>query len=213
MDVRVLSCGIFQPELEKILPGVRMELADCGIDVSFVAPALHVDYKKLKAGISEGLESLETRAGDAEYAKNGGREKLLLYGSMCHPDIAQIAGEHAAIYPSQGNCIDMFLSPEEKKRIEGGDNVFFMTGGWFKYWRDIFQQGQGWDSIDARINFGRYDKILVLDSGSHDISEEELFEFFDYIQVPIDIEPITLDYFRKLVADICRRAAGADSVI
>jgi hypothetical protein len=176
------------------------------IEISFVPPALHVDYKKLKEGILTGLASIAKPTGQTE------QKILLFYGSMCHPDLAQMAGESGAIHPREGNCIDMFLSPGQKKEIEASENVFFMTGGWFKHWREIFQQGQGWDTIDARINFGRYDKILILDSGSHDISEEEIFEFYDYIQVPIDIEPITLDYFKSVVTNICREVMNVNTV-
>jgi hypothetical protein len=153
----------------------------------------------LRDGITAGFESL------TKQKEEDSDKKLLLYGSMCHPDIARMADEYGAALPCEGNCIDMFLSPERKKELEGGENVFFMTSGWLQYWRDIFQLGQGWDTIDARINFGRYDKCLILDSGSYDISEEEIFDFFEYIQVPIDIEPLTLDHFKNILTDIYRK--------
>jgi hypothetical protein len=204
MGLRILSCGIFQPELEHILPDVRHEPLDRDIAVSFVAPALHVDYKKLKDGIAEGFRSLENPSYREEKSAGG---IVLLYGSMCHPDIAQMAGEHGAVCPREGNCIDMFLSPERKKEMEGGENVFFMTTGWFKHWRGIFRDGQGWDAIDARMNFGRYDKILILDSGISDFAEEEILDLFDYTQVPIDIEPVAPGYFKDIVVNACLRAA------
>jgi hypothetical protein len=38
---------------------------------------------------------------------------------------------------------------------------------------------------------------LSMDTGINPLSEEEILEFFDPIQVPIEIQPIRLDYFRS----------------
>ncbi|GMO47840.1 MAG: hypothetical protein Ta2G_03440 [Termitinemataceae bacterium] len=45
----------------------------------------------------------------------------------------------------------------------------------------------------------------MLDSGVIEISDEELFEFFEYTQVPIEIEKISLDYFETIVFDLCKK--------
>jgi hypothetical protein len=192
MVVHILSCGIFQPEIEKILPEIKLELLNQNIEISFVPPALHVDNNKLKVGIVNELEHLKDQ------------KTVLLYGSMCHPELHQIVSDYGVTYPNAPNCIELLLDPERKKEIDRTCNVFYMTSGWFKYWREIFQQGQGWDSIDARMNFGLYDKILVLDSGIAEISNEEILELFDYVQVPIDIEQISLDYFKNVITEMCR---------
>ena len=57
-------------------------------------------------------------------------------------------------------------------------------------------EGQGWDEIDARQSFGFYDKILLLDTGIMEINDEDLLEFFEYTQVPIEIETIDLAEFK-----------------
>jgi hypothetical protein len=195
MALNIVSCGIFQPELEKILPELLAELNQ-EIEIGFVPPALHVDYKKLADGISGGLAPLD------------GKNILLLYGSMCHPDLPNITHDSGAIYLGAGNCIEAMLSPDRKKELEKYGKVFYMTAGWLKYWRDIFQEGMGWDSIDARMNMGFYDQIIVLDSGIYEISDEELIEFFEYTQVPVDVEPITLDYFKNIVLGLCGKLQG-----
>ena len=192
MIVHILSCGIFQPEIEKILPEVKQELLNHNIEIHFVPPTLHVDNKKLKTGIVNGLEPLKNQ------------KTVLLYGSMCHPELSQIAQDSGVTYPKAHNCIELMFDPERKKEIDSTYNVFYMTVGWLKYWREIFQQGQGWDPVDARMNFGSYDKVLVLDSGVSNISDEEILEFFDYTQVPIDIEPISLDYFKNVIIEMCQ---------
>jgi Protein of unknown function (DUF1638). len=104
MVVHILSCGIFQPEIEKILPEVKLDLLNQNIVINFVPPALHVDNKKLKTGIVNGLESLKNQ------------KTLLLYGSMCHQELSQIARDFRATYPEAHNCIELLFDPERKKR-------------------------------------------------------------------------------------------------
>ncbi|GHV53760.1 hypothetical protein FACS1894216_12390 [Synergistales bacterium] len=194
MTLSVLSCGIFRPEIERLMPDIMREIHS-ELRVSFVPPALHVDYRKLADGIAEGFRRMDRR----------NEEKvLLLYGSMCHPKLPDIAEDAAAAYIKPGNCIDAVLSKQRKDEIEAKyGRVFYLTAGWLKYWRDIFQGGMGWDSVDARTNMGFYDQIIVLDSGITRITDEDVIEFFEFTQVPVDVEPITLDYFKSVLLDIC----------
>ena len=62
----------------------------------------------------------------------------------------------------------------------------------------------GWDEVDVRINLGRYDRILLLDSGIDPITNDEILMFFDLAQVPIDIEPLQLDHFKCILNEILR---------
>jgi hypothetical protein len=59
--------------------------------------------------------------------------------------------------------------------------------------------------VDARINFGSFDRIVVLDCGLFAITDEALFDFFEFTQVPVEVMPITLDYFKGVSVDLCRR--------
>jgi hypothetical protein len=192
--LHILSCGIFQPEFEKAFAEIKQDLANQDIAVDFISPGLHVNHEKLGKGISEGLSPLK-------------EEKiLLLYGSMCHPDLPEIVKSYELIYPKEPNCVDLMLEPSRKKELDEGGNIFYMTAGWLQYWREIFQQEQGWDATDARINFGFYNKIVMLDCGCSNIDEEELFNFFEYTQVPIEIESIDLNYFQSILRDLCQKA-------
>jgi len=51
-------------------------------------------------------------------------------------------------------------------------------------------------------DFGRYDRILVLDTGSNPLSDEEILEFYDLTQVPIEIQQIDLDHLRAKVIEL-----------
>jgi hypothetical protein len=75
----------------------------------------------------------------------------------------------------------------------------YRKGGDLENWRKIFVEGLKWDEIDARQNFGYYDRILLLDTGITPVDDEKILEFFDYTQVPVEILPIDLEHFRREV--------------
>jgi hypothetical protein len=199
MSLSILSCGIFRFELEKILPEMMDALGGRDIQVEFLPPALDAHADTLEKSVMEKLESSQDD------------ENVLLYGGMCHTEWARITGESGAVYPKKAaNCVEMLFSPERKKAGDAVENVYYLTTGGLKLWKEIYQEGHGWDPVDARINFGYFEKVIVLDTGIFEISEEELFEFFDYTQVPIEVMKISLDYFKSLVLDLCKTAAAVE---
>jgi len=60
--------------------------------------------------------------------------------------------------------------------------------------------------VDVRINLGRYDRILLLDPGIVPINDEEILNFYDLVQVPIEIECVELTYFHNLIGQILQKA-------
>jgi hypothetical protein len=181
MEVRIVACGIFQPELEQVLKQIREERSDdCIIDVTYVPPALHIDYDKLKDGITDALDHASEQ------------KKVLLFGSMCHPELGEFTEKYHVVRLSPGNCVELILGKDRQKEIEKSAKVFYLTSGWLQNWEDIFRRGQGWDEIDGRMNFGFYDKILLLDTDVAEFSDEEILEFFEFTQVPIEIESVDL---------------------
>jgi len=202
MEVRIVACGIFQPELEQVLRQIREERPnDCIIDVTYVPPALHVDYDRLKDGITNALDHVSEQ------------KKILLFGSMCHPEIGEFTEKYHVVRLSPGNCVELILGKERQKEIEKSAKVFYLTPGWLQNWEDIFRRGQGWDEIDARQNMGFYHKILLLDTGVSEFSDEDLLEFFEYTQVPIEIEKVDLAVFKENVVKAIEKALDVESEV
>jgi hypothetical protein len=202
MEMRIVACGIFQPELEQVLRQIRGERPnECLIDVTYVLPALHVDYGKLKDGITGALDQVSEP------------KKILLFGSMCHPEIGEFTEKYHVVRLIPGNCIELILGKDRQREIEKSAKVFYLTPGWLQNWEDIFRRGQGWDEIDARMNMGFYDKILILDTGVSEFSDEDLLEFFEYTQVPIEIEKVGLAVFKENVAKAIEQALAVDSKV
>jgi hypothetical protein len=190
MSPTFISCGIFRFELEKVLPEIKAELG-CEIKVDYLKPGLDVHADLLEKAV---VEKVNNHSND---------KNMLLYGSMCHTEWKRITEKNGAIYPKPANCVEMLLSPEKKKEIDASGNVYYLTMGGLKLWKEIYQQSHGWDDIDARQNFGFFEKIIVLDTGVFEISEEELFEFFEYTQVPVEVMKISLDHFKAIIKDLC----------
>ncbi|MDR2500439.1 MAG: DUF1638 domain-containing protein [Treponema sp.] len=191
MSLRCIACGIFQFELEKVLPKIISGLGR-DIQTEYLAPGLDVHADRLEQAVAEKI------------AGPGAGKTMLLYGSMCHTEWPRITGRSGVVYPKPANCAELLLSPQKKKEIDATGNVYYLTMGGLKLWKEIYRQGHGWDETDARQNFCYFDRIVVLDTGVFPISEEDLFEFFEYTQVPVEIENISLDHFTSIVADLGR---------
>jgi hypothetical protein len=52
------------------------------------------------------------------------------------------------------------------------------------------------------MNLGRYERILVLDAGIDPLRDEEILEFFDLAQVPVDVEALDLEHFQTVLKDL-----------
>jgi hypothetical protein len=201
--IPLLSCGIFRFELEKILPEIEAELGG-NIEAVFLAAGLDAAADKLEAEITENLNT---------------GIKALLYGSMCHSELERItgtlrqgakrrrflsSGTSGAVYPKEANCVEIILGTEKKRELDAAGNVYYLTMGGLKLWREIYRGSHGWEEADARVNFGYFEKVVVLDTGIFEIAEEDLFEFFEYTQIPVEIMPVSLDHFKSVVLGLCR---------
>jgi len=106
------------------------------------------------------------------------------------------------------DCVAAFLGDDERRELEGR-KAFVITPGWLCYWREIFQEGLGWDEVDARQNFGFYDGIVLLDFGLEPIDDMAVLEFFEYTQTPVEVMPVRLDRFRMLLQEVVRKSERA----
>nr|WP_258359928.1 DUF1638 domain-containing protein [Moorella sulfitireducens] len=92
-----------------------------------------------------------------------------------------------------------FAGTGAKRTIQPGSTHFLPDVGLLRHWKEIFAENLGWDKTEAHLNFGRYERILFLDSGISTVDEEKLLEFFDYTGVPIEIRPLGLNHFTNLI--------------
>jgi hypothetical protein len=179
MSKKLLCCEILRNEIEQLLQGKNIE-------VEYLEAGLHTDFKKLEAAVNNALESM------------GNCGVSLGYGTMCHPAMEAIASAKGSKVMQAKNCIEMLLG-DQLAELDAQSRSFYITGGWLANWRKIFVEQMHWDKVDARQNFGFYERILLLDTGLVPIDEEMILEFFDYTEVPIEVLSVNLDNLEKLL--------------
>ncbi|HEY3423390.1 MAG TPA: DUF1638 domain-containing protein [Negativicutes bacterium] len=180
MTSRLLCCEILRTEVEHLLQNKNVE-------INYLEFGLHTDFKKLESSIKNALKSMENS-----------KEVSLGYGTMCHPEMEQIAAAYGKNVLQAKNCIEMLLG-DKLKELDAESRTFYITSGWLENWRKIFIEQMHWDTIDARQNLGFYDRILLLDTGLVPLDDEKILEFFEFTQVPIETMSIDLEHFKKLL--------------
>jgi hypothetical protein len=102
------------------------------------------------------------------------------------------------------HCVDMLMSEEERERVSQGKDVYWLTPGWMKYRHKVFQ---GWDKGLANENFPKHTGgAIMLDSvGFFDKmmldNPEEILDFSDWMGIPMEPRPVTLDRLLGLLSD------------
>lgn len=194
MKICFLACGIFQGELDKILAEIREErLFDCELVVNYLPANLHVNLEQLKNAILTGLDQIVAD------------KIILLYGSKCHNNFHQFLEDYDLVRFNQSNCIELILG-EKMKKIDQTSKTFYLTPGWLNKWKEFFDKGWGVDEVEIRQTFGYYDRILLIDTGIWEISEEKILEFFDYTNVLIEVEEVGLAVFRSNIITAVKQA-------
>lgn len=195
-DKALIACEIFKHELAQVLVP-RNE-----IDIYWLDAALHADAKRMKIELEGAIAKVMGTA-------HGGIH--LLFGNGCHPDLCNIAEGCGARVPGVNNCIQAIIGPDETKRLEA-NRTMVVTPAWITAWPSIMA-GLGWDEVDVRINMGRYDRIVLLDSGVVPITDEIILSFYDLVQVPIELEQVNLEYFRNLVSKVLGAPDAASAIL
>ncbi len=176
--MKVVGCAVFRAEAEHVL-------GEAARQIEWISPGLHVDLGRLERVLDERL----------------GSEGALCLLAGCHPALDRLLHERGGRRLPGKDCIAVFIDEEERKRLEGR-LAFVMTPGWLDHWREIFQEALGWDGVDARQSFGLYDTIVLLDFGLAPIDDMALLEFFEFVQVPIEVMSASLDRFREAIWDL-----------
>lgn len=180
MKKTFIGCSMLQDEINKIISEIGLQN-----NILYIDAALHVNLDQLEDALTEKLNHVSEKA-----------QPIILVGNKCHPNIVPLTDKYQGKIVNSSNCIELLLG-DKMSDLDQEAKTFYITSGWLARWRDIFVKGLGWDSIDARQNFGRYDRIILIDTGFDKISDEELLEFFEYTQVPIEIYTTTLENLKS----------------
>ncbi|MCB2193556.1 MAG: DUF1638 domain-containing protein [Deltaproteobacteria bacterium] len=185
----LIACKIFEEEINKVL---GREGGSTQPQMVWVDAALHSDFDLLE---KELLAAIERGRSDAQ------NEVKVFFGRGCLPHMDDLLRERGLPICPSGNCLSAFLGEDKVKELEQG-NTMLMTPSWVRVWPDNMRRISGWDEVDFRTNLGRYDRILVIDPGINPLTEEEILEFFDLVQVPIEVTNIDLGHFQATLEQV-----------
>jgi hypothetical protein len=102
----------------------------------------------------------------------------------------------------------MLASEEEREKIAdemvGGEPVWWMTPGWVKFRKQVFK---GWDQGLANENFPKHTGGAIVLDGLGYLDQymaekpEEFLEYCDWMGIPMQAYPVSLDRFKSLLAE------------
>jgi hypothetical protein len=184
----LVACNIFETEISYVLEKERESL---DVTTVWLDVGLHSDPVLLKKELTSAI--IEANGSEEDRVR-------VLYGRGCLPEIESLAQDYGVSIVAVHNCLGAFVGDRAKEFEQ--DLTMAMTPSWVRLWPDSMKRFLGWTDVDFRMNLGRYDRILVLDSGLDPLTDEEILEFFDLVQVPVEIESLSLDRFQEVLMQL-----------
>ena len=203
-DIAMVSCGTLSLELN--------DLREIGFlnarEILYTTPGLHETPRELERQLLKQIAK----------AKEMANKVIVVYGGkFCYVNADEPTRTMKRIIEEQGptvrriqatHCLDMLASQADRERIAqeaaGGEKVWWMTPGWIKFRHHVFKD---WDKGLANENFPRHtggaivlDGIGYMDRYMTD-HPEELLEYSDWMGIPIQPYPVTLDRLKGLLLE------------
>ena len=203
-DIAVVSCGTMSLELNYLKQEGFLDTQH----IFYTTPGLHQDIPELERQLINRINKAREKADKV----------LVVYGGkFCYVNVDEPTRLMQTIIEEQGSgvariqatqCMDMLASEEEKEKIAneiaGGEPVWWMTPGWVKYQKQVFK---GWDKSIANENFPRHTGGAIVLDGIGYLDQymaekpEEFLEYCDWMGIPMQAYPVTLDRFKSLLAE------------
>ena len=210
-DIAVVACGTLTMELFQLKEAGFLDARQ----LLFTRPGLHETTKELEKQL---LERVKMAQGKTD-------KVIIVYGGkFCYVNADEPTRTMDVMIEQMGpgvtrikatHCIDMLAGVEERERIgqemAGGEKVWWMTPGWIKFRHDVFK---GWDKGLANENFPRHTGGAIVVDGIGYVDQymnenpEEFLEYSDWMGIPIQGCPITLDRFKGLLSDAAAMLHG-----
>jgi hypothetical protein len=211
-DHCIVSCGMLYPELNHLMKTGFLD----PYRISFTPPGLHAIPGDLEKHLVRRLEKAKGLCPSERI--------IVVYGRRCYVNVDQPPRTRGvdSIIEAQGEGIkrvqadygyDMLAGIEKREEISANEagKILWLTAGWLKNWKTVYQRYFGWDRADANANFpGYYKKIIVLDGiGLSDwyLNEhpEEVLELFDWTGLEVEFYEISLGRLKRLLLECLQK--------
>jgi len=203
-DIAIVSCGTLSLEMNYLKETGYLDARH----IFYTAPGLHESPRELESQLIQRVEK----------AKEKAAKVIVVYGGkFCYVNADQPTRTMKTIIEELGpevgrvqasHCVDMLAGEDERKKIAqdlaGGEKVWWMTPGWIKFRDYVFK---GWDKGLANENFPRHTGGAIVLDGIGYVDRymaehpEEFLEYSDWMGIPIQACPISLDRLKTLLAE------------
>jgi len=203
-DIAIVACGTMNLELSHLKKEGFLDAQK----IYYTKPGLHQNCHELEKQL----------IGRIAMAKEKADKVIVVYGGkFCYVNVDEPTRTMQKIIEEQGpgvgrvqatHCMDMIAGETERERIArelaGGEKVWWMTPGWMEYRHQVFE---GWDKGIANENFPKHTGGAVVLDGIGYVDKymaekpEEFLEYCDWMAIPIQGYPVSLDRFKSLLLD------------
>ena len=203
-DIAIVACGTMSLELNHLKKEGFLDTDH----LFYTAPGLHQDIPELERQLVKMIDK----------AKQKAEKVLVVYGGkFCYVNVNEPTRLMQTIIKEQGlrvgriqatQCMDMIATEAERERIAqeiaGGEPVWWMTPGWVKFQKQVFK---GWDKGIANENFPRHSGGAIVLDGIGYLDQymtedtEGFLEYCDWMGIPMQAYPVTLDRFKRLLSE------------
>ncbi|MFP4392459.1 MAG: DUF1638 domain-containing protein [Desulfohalobiaceae bacterium] len=210
-DIALVACGTVSLELNHLKQEGFLDTEH----LKYTTPGLHEDPQELERQLVQRIKQ----------AKKSVDKVLVVYGGkFCYINVQEPTRSIDHVIQEQGenitriqatHCMDMVASQKERDRIAqemaGGEKVWWMVPGWIKFRHQVFQ---GWDKGLATENFPKHTGGAIVLDGIGYTEEfmaekpEEFLDYSDWMGIPIQYYPVSLDRFKDLLLQGAERLQG-----
>ncbi|MDC9410801.1 DUF1638 domain-containing protein, partial [Clostridioides difficile] len=128
---------------------------------------------------------------------------VLLYGSKCHYMFHEfLKGYDNLITFKDSNCMELIIGDE----IKNNNNNLYITPGWVIKFDELNKFINAVDIYDIRQQYGQHDNVIIGDTGVCEFTDDMIFDLFEKIQVPIEIQKTDINNFKNKIIDAIKRA-------
>lgn len=195
MSIFILSCGVFELELNKVLGEIKEEnIFSEDINVKYLPFGLHTNLDKLKSEIVNNLDKLKNH------------KVILLYGSKCHYRFHEFLKDYDNLVTfDDSNCMELMIKDDKNRNSIVDSNNLYITSGWVLKFDELNKFINAVDMYDIRQQYGQYENVIVADTNVFDITDEMIFDLFEKIQVPIEVESVDINTFKNKIINAIKR--------
>jgi hypothetical protein len=203
-DIAIVSCGTLSLELNHLRETGFLDAQQ----ILYTPPGLHETPRELERQLIRQMVK----------AKEIANKVIVVYGGkFCYVNADEPTRTMKTMIEEQGpkvkriratHCVDVLASEAERERIAqeiaGGEKIWWMTPGWIKFRRYVFKD---WDKGLANENFPRHTGGAIVLDGIGYVDRymadhpEEFLEYSDWMGIPIQPYPISLERLKTLLAE------------